>query len=123
MLTDALLTPLRSHSIGVAAPEGARLGEPTAAVMQKGVGALLMQSDREAILKSLYAERREVLRRQRLDPSNLADRDYLQDLSRYIDQWEMPEVRAEEESEVWGKLESIAAALLDTQAKVERHSK
>jgi hypothetical protein len=123
MITDGPAISLDSLPWRVAAPEGARLGDPTAAAAQRDAGASLKQSDREAILVSLYAERREVLRRQRLEPTNVADRDYLQDLSRYIDQWEMAEVRAEAKNEIWDKLEAIAAALLDTQATVERRSK
>jgi hypothetical protein len=78
------------------------------------------RGDRDAILKSLVAERSRLTRAQRLGRLSPADVEYLADLERSIDHWELDEVAQAPRDDVWAQLEGIASSLLAVQAKIER---
>lgn len=126
MANENVYTPVRPLELPQAPPEGRRISESatTASVPRSGVGAPRAErGERDAILESLYVERRALLRMKRAGDLSAADGEYLDELNRYIDRWEEPDVKAAETSDVWSRLEEIAASLLDVRANIERHRK
>lgn len=79
------------------------------------------EGERTAILDSLHKERRALARAQLMGTLSASDAEYLEDLERYIDRWELQE-RAEtsDSDEIWHKLREVAAQVLSLQAAVER---
>ncbi len=80
-------------------------------------------ADREAILESLYQERRKYTQAKRLGEMVQGDEAYLAELNQYIDRWEADETRSNRSDDVWERLEALAASMLAVQAKVERNQK
>lgn len=83
-------------------------------------GGAMAHGDREALLASLYEERRMLLRAKRLGRLSAADEEYLTDLSKYIDRWEAPETPLPSSDDLMRKLEALTASLLGVQAKIAR---
>ena len=79
--------------------------------------------ERNAILASVYEERRELLRAQRAGTLSTNQREYLVELDQYIDNWEQPEIEAVEADDVWKKLDQLASEVLAVQAQTERLKK
>lgn len=73
----------------------------------------------EAILKSLYQERRRLIQAKRLGQFSSDEQEYLADLTQYIDHWESFEFRPRDGSDVWRRLEAIAGLLVSPQSAVE----
>ena len=68
---------------------------------------------RDAILSSLYDERKDLSRAKRLGKASPNEESYLNDLNAYIDQWEAEEARTgQADDDVWERLESLASAAL-----------
>lgn len=74
-------------------------------------------ADRDAILASLFAERRELNRAKRLGTASANQLEYLSELNDYINSVEAAETREAEEHGVWAKLEDLASAVVDLQVK------
>jgi hypothetical protein len=80
--------------------------------------------DREAILRSLYAERSTLTRAKRVGRFTASDAEYLADLNQYIDRWEAPERQTQsDDNPVWSKLEALAESVVGIEAEIGRRSK
>lgn len=97
-------------------------GGASVVVDSRSVGGRQARSeDREAILSSLYEERRKLNRAKRVNSLSSSEQDYLAELERYIDQWEEPDQDAR--ADIWTRFEDAARSMLLLQAAVERAKK
>ena len=96
------------------------------ASMDARVGPSVTPAEREAILRSLYAERTPLTRARLLGQLSPEDAAYLADVEAYINQLETAEAadaRHVTQSDVLSRLEEIAAAFVTARAAVERSNR
>jgi hypothetical protein len=73
--------------------------------------------DRDAILESLYAERRVLTRARRLGQLSKSDGEYLADLEQYIADIQKPVARVRQRADVWARLDALVATVVTIEAK------
>jgi len=72
-----------------------------------------VRASRDIVIRSLYAERRQVLSDLRKKPERVAQlRRFLADIEQTINQLELAEQQAAPKSDVWDKLDHLATRLL-----------
>ena len=109
-----------SPKVSPSAVTGVRYELGTAVVQVSSPFVPVAASDKEAILNSLYEERRRLTKAKRLGDLRPGDEEYLLDLNRYIDRLEAPQPEASADAAVLRQLDSLLSSLLSVQAKVER---